>query len=113
EHVLDGRVRGEREADHEPVGRGARGGEVAEVDRRRAPAEVAPRDPIEPEMDALDERILRDDDPARELGRVVFDLAREPAPLELGEEAELAELRELHARRLGLELRLRLTGTAP
>ena len=71
---------------------GARGREVAQVDRGGAVAEVAPGDPVEPEVDALDERVLRDDEPAGELRRVVLDPLREAAPLQLGEQAELAEL---------------------
>ena len=47
-------------------------------------------------MDALDERVLRDDEAAVELRRVVLDPLREPAPLELGQQAELTELREPH-----------------
>ena len=41
------------------------GGEVAEVDGGGPEAEVAPRDPVEPEVDALDERVLRDDERRR------------------------------------------------
>ena len=47
-------------------------------------------------MDALDERVLRDDEAAVERGGVVLDPAREAAPLELGEQPELAELSEPH-----------------
>src|SRR5438034_982557 len=50
-------------------------------------------------MDAFDERILGDDETVAELGRVVLDPARETAALELGEQAELAEVREPHAPR--------------
>jgi hypothetical protein len=46
-------------------------------------------------VDALDERVLRDDETV-DLGRVVLDLLREAAPLELRQEPELTELRELH-----------------
>ena len=49
--------------------------EVAEVDRRRAPPEVAPAHPVEPEVDALDERVLRDDESV-DLRRVVLDPLR-------------------------------------
>ena len=44
-------------------------------------------------MDALDERVLRDDEPADD-GGVVLDPLREPAPLELREQPQLAELPE-------------------
>ena len=47
-------------------------------------------------MDALDERVLRDDHAARELRRVVLDARDQAAPLELGEQAELTDLREPH-----------------
>ena len=50
------------------------------------------RDPVEPEVDALDERVLRHDEPAGEPRRVVGDPGREAAPLELGEQPELAQL---------------------
>ena len=43
-------------------------------------------------MHAFDERVLGDDEPVPQLGRVVLDPAREPAPLELGQQADLAEL---------------------
>ena len=52
--------------------------------------------PVEPEVHALDERVLRDDDAARELRRVVLDAGDQAEPLELGEQAELTELREPH-----------------
>jgi hypothetical protein len=47
-------------------------------------------------VDVLDEPVLRDDDPAGKLGRVVLDCLRETTALELLEQAELAELREPH-----------------
>jgi len=47
-------------------------------------------------VNALDEQVLGDDEPVAELGRVVSDVPREPASLQLGEQAELAELREPH-----------------
>ena len=50
---------------------------------------------VEPEVDALDERVLGDDELA-ELRRVVLDSLGEPALLELGQQAELTELREPH-----------------
>ena len=65
-------------------------------------------------MDALDERVLRDDEPARELGRVVLDADDQPAPLELAQEAELAGLREPHRPPLGRHAsprRARMTAT--
>ena len=72
------------------------GGEIAEIDRRGAKPEVAPREQVEAEVHALDERVLRHDEPV-DLRRVVLDALREPAPLELGEEAELAGLVEPHS----------------
>ena len=58
-------------------------------------AELAPAEEVEAEVDPLDERVLRDDEPV-DHGRVVLDPLREAAPLELGEQPELAELPELH-----------------
>ena len=47
-------------------------------------------------MDALDERVLGDDELAGELRGVVLDSLREAAPLELGQQADLTDLREPH-----------------
>ena len=47
-------------------------------------------------MHALDERVLGDDEAVPELGRVVLDPLSQPAPFELGEEAQLTDLREPH-----------------
>ena len=47
-------------------------------------------------MHALDERVLGDDEAVPELRRVVLDPLCQPAPLELGEEAQLTDLREPH-----------------
>jgi hypothetical protein len=44
----------------------------------------------------LDERVLRDDETAAQLRGVVLDPPDQPTPLELGEEAELTDLREPH-----------------
>ena len=96
EHVLELELARRGERDQQRLRLGARGGEVAEVDRSRAVAELAVARPVEPKVDALDERVLRDDEPAAELGCVVLDPAREAAPLELGQQAGLAELREPH-----------------
>ena len=84
----------ERDDQRERI-RAARG-EIAEVDRSGAKAEVAPREEIEPKVHALDERVLRHDEPF-DLRRVVLDALRKPAPLELGEQAELARLVEPHS----------------
>ena len=46
-------------------------------------------------MDPLDERVLRDDE-LPELRGVVLDPLREAAPLELGQQAGLTDLREPH-----------------
>jgi hypothetical protein len=78
------------------VGLGAARGEVAEVDGGSSEAEIAPRDPVEPEMDVLDEGVLGDDEALVELGSVVLDPLGKAAPLELGEQAELPQLREPH-----------------
>jgi hypothetical protein len=45
-------------------------------------------------VDALDERVLRDDHAVRQHGPLRALAAGEPAPLELSEEPELSELRQ-------------------
>ena len=55
-----------------------------------------PVEQVEAEVHALDERVLCDDEPVAELCRVVLDPLREAALLQLGEQAELTELREPH-----------------
>ncbi len=55
-------------------------------------------------MDILDERVLRDDQARFELGSVVPDLLSEAPALQLGEQAELAELRQPHAREPSAQL---------
>ena len=72
-YVGDGRVGSRGEGDDEPLRLGARGGEVAEVDGRGTKAELTPGDPVEAEVDALDERVLGDDQVVAELRRVVLD----------------------------------------
>src|SRR4051812_12155663 len=96
EHVFELRLRRRAEPDNQPFCLGARSGEVAQVDRCGAVAELAVGRPREPEVHLLDERVLRDDEPALQLSSIVLDPAREPPALELVEEAELAELREPH-----------------
>ena len=66
---------GSAEGDDQRLRLGAGRGEVAQVDGGGAEAEVAPGEPVEPEVDALDERVLRDDEPVAELGGVVLDPA--------------------------------------
>ena len=91
-----------------PSGSAPAGGKIAEVHGRRAEAEVAPRDPVEPEVHALDERILGDHAAAGKLRRVVLDPHGEAAALELREQAELADVSEAHGspgRRPGPRLR--------
>jgi hypothetical protein len=81
------------------------GGEIAEVDGCGLVAEVVPGRPVEPKVDILDQRILGDDDTVLELGCVVLDSDRKPSPLELGQEAELAQLSQPH--RSPVEARVR------
>jgi hypothetical protein len=52
-------------------------------------------DPVQSEVDVLDQRVLRDDEAVDDRG-VVLDRLCEAATFELGEEATLAELREPH-----------------
>jgi hypothetical protein len=78
-----------------PSGSCAAGCEVAEIDRGGLEAEVTPGRPVEPEMDPFDDGVLCDHEPCHLRG-IVLDPACEAAPLELCEQAELAELREPH-----------------
>src|SRR5581483_10818389 len=94
--VLEVGVAGQPQADEERDRLRARRGEVADVRGGGAKAEVAPRDEVEAEMHALDERVLRDDE-ALDLRRVVLDPVREPALLERREQPELAGLVEPHS----------------
>ena len=93
EDVVEARVAARAERDDQAVGLRARRGEIAEVDGGGPKAEVAPRDPVEAEVDALDERVLRHDG-AGDLRGVVLDPVHEAAALELGEQAELADVSE-------------------
>ena len=85
----------QRNADDQRLGVGARRSEVADVHCRGAEAELAPRKPVEPEVDALDERVLRHDERRRPTRRVVLDADDQPAPLELGEEGALTDSESL------------------
>src|SRR4029078_1628636 len=78
--------------------RGAGSGQIAEVHRRGPEPEVAPGDPVEPEVDPLDEGVLGDEEAVCPLCRVVVDPGGEPAPCELLEQAKLADVGELHDR---------------
>ena len=86
EHVFELNVRRRSESDDQSLGRRARGGQVAQVDGCRPPAEVAPRQPVEPEVNTLNERVLGDDQPPCELRRIVLDSLDEPPSLELGKD---------------------------
>src|SRR5262249_40489886 len=90
------RLAGKRQRDRKRFGDGSRSRKIAEVDRSGAEPELLPRQPVEPKVDTLDERVLGDDESAAELCHVVLDPDGEPPPLELCEQAELAELRHLH-----------------
>ena len=94
ENVLHGGVGRDTQTHEEPIRLGARGGEIAQVHGRGLVAEVAPRRPVEPEVNTLEERVLRGDEAAREPSRVVLDVMRETPSLQLGQETEFAQLRE-------------------
>ena len=94
--VLDPCVARERERDDEGERFRTRRCEIADVRCRSPEAELGPRDEVEAEVHALDERVLRHDE-APDLGRVVLDPLHEPESLELGEQAELSELVEPHS----------------
>ena len=108
--VGEARVAAGAERDDQAVGRRAGRGEVAEVDGGRPEAELAPRDPVEAEVDALDERVLRHDG-AGDLRGVVLDPLDEAAALELGEQAELADVSKTRHRRRARTPRWRLART--
>ena len=93
EHVIELRLGRQAERDEERDRIGSRGGEIADVDRGGARAELAPAQEVEAEVDALDERVLRHDEPVHE-GRVVLDPLGETPTLELGQQPELANLPE-------------------
>ena len=93
EHVLELRLRRQPERDEESERIGSRGGEVADVDGRSTRTELAPAQQVEAEVDALDERILRHDEPVDDRG-VVLDSPGQSPPFELREQPELTELRE-------------------
>ena len=76
-------VSGHRERDEEGFGAGGRRREVADVDRGGPEAELAPGQPVEPEVHVLDQRVLGDDEAALQLSRVVLDADDQPALLEL------------------------------
>src|SRR5436190_3377247 len=98
EHVVELGRCWDTQADEQRLRPSAGSGEIADVDGGRSEAELPPRQPVEPEVHALDERVLCDDKPVAELSRVVVDLFGEAAALKLGQQAELAELRQSHAR---------------
>src|SRR5262245_9924018 len=62
EHVLEQRVLRRGERDEQRLRLGPGGGEVAQVHRRGTKAQLTVRRPVEPEVDVLDERVLRDHD---------------------------------------------------
>jgi hypothetical protein len=92
-HLHGGR-NGQR--DEERVRPRSRGGEIADVDGSGSEAELPPGQAVEPEMDAFDESVLSDDDAVVQFGRVVLRPHDQAALLELAQQAELAEVRELH-----------------
>ena len=96
-HVVELGLAGEGETDEQAFGHRPGRGEVADVHRSSAEAELAPGEPVEPEVHPFDERVLRDHEPADD-GRVVLDADDHPAPLELGEKRELTRLRERRQR---------------
>ena len=95
EQVVDNGVRRSPEGNDETRGLGTRRCEIAEIHGCGSKPEIAKGDPVQPEVHALDECVLRDHEPV-DLCRVVLDASGEPAALQLGEEAELAQVREPH-----------------
>src|SRR5439155_27234862 len=66
-------------------------------DGRGAVAELTEVEPVEPEVDTFDERVLGDDEPG-DNGCVVLDALRKASLLELRQEPELTELGQPHGR---------------
>ncbi len=97
DHLLDGGVLPEPRGHQERLGLRAGGRQVADVDRGGPEAELAPADPVQVEVDALDESVLGHHGSSHDRG-VVLDPVRQAQPLELREEPELADLREPHRR---------------
>jgi hypothetical protein len=92
EHLGQLGLQRQREADEQPVSVRAERGQVAQVDGRGLVAEIAPRHPVPPEVDALDEDVLRDDHAVREHGALRVEPAGELSALELGQERDLTQL---------------------
>ena len=90
------RLAGQPERDDQRERIGAAGGEIAEIGRSGPEPEVAPGEEVEAKVHALDQRVLRHDEPV-DLRCIVLDALRQPAPLELGEQAELPRLVEPHS----------------
>ncbi len=97
DHLLDGGVLPEPCGHQERLGLRAGGRQVTDVDRGGPEAELAPADPVQVEVDALDEGVLGQHGSSHDRG-VVLDPVRQAEPLELREEPELADLREPHRR---------------
>ena len=91
EHVIDLRVGRQRQRDEQRLRLGARRREIAEVDGGGAEAELAPTDPVEPEVDVLDQGVLGEHEPGDDR-RVVLGPDDQPASLELREERKLTRL---------------------
>ena len=96
EHPRDLDIAGSRERDEERLRPRRRSREVADVHRGGPEAELPPGEPVEPEVHALDERVLGDDEPAGELGRIVLDPDDQAARLQLPQEPDLSRVREQH-----------------
>jgi hypothetical protein len=96
DHIVELGLSWQPDADDQTFRLGAARSKVAEVDGGGAEAELAPGDPVEAKVDGLDERVLRNDPAISELRCVVLDSLRQPAALELGEQAKLPQLREPH-----------------
>ena len=93
EHIGELGLGGQPKRDEQGERIGTGGGEIADVDGGRACAQLEPAQEVEAEVNSLDQRILRHDEPLHD-GGVVLDPLRQPAPLELGQEPELPELVE-------------------
>jgi hypothetical protein len=83
---------GKAQADDERLRLRSERSQVAEVYGRRLVSQVVPGRPFQPEVDALEERVLADDEVTPEDRALRVQAAREAALLELRQEPELTQL---------------------
>lgn len=93
-HVLNEKLGRHDEADEHSLGLGTHRSKIAEINRGRFVAKVVPRGPLRPEVNAVDQRVLRDDDPVAEQRGIIGDALDKGAPFKLVKKTELPEIRD-------------------